>query len=170
MGSGKSTLGPIIANTIGYRYTDLDREIEEKEGKSITYIFTERGEKYFRKIENIILSELSLNSRQVISLGGGTLQDDDNMTIVSKYGILLYLKIDPELLIKRLKNKLDRPLLRSINGEKLSGDELRNRIYSLLHDRESNYHQADLIVEIKNEKIGLTVDRIVRALKPLISP
>jgi shikimate kinase len=169
MGSGKSTLGPIIANTIGYTYTDLDREIEEREGISITHIFEEKGEQYFRNVENDILIKLSRNKKQVISLGGGTLQDAGNVMIVKNHGVLLYLKIEPELLITRLKNKSDRPLLKDIDGEKLPVDELRHRISSLLHDREDNYQQAELIIEIKNEKIGITVDRIVKDLKPFLA-
>ncbi|MBA4313167.1 MAG: shikimate kinase [Chlorobiaceae bacterium] len=169
MGSGKSTLGPILANTIGYTYTDLDKEIEKREGKSITHIFEQKGEKYFRKFEKDILFELSNNMKQVISLGGGVLQDIDNLRIVKKHGILLYLKIEPELLMKRLKNKTDRPLLRNIDGGKLSNDEFSDRINSLLLERKSNYQQAELVVEIENEKVGITIDKIVKTLKPFLT-
>ena len=71
MGSGKSTIGKILAKSLKYSFIDVDKAIEQEEGTSINLIFKNKGEKYFRNIESIItLSELK-KSNSVISLGGG---------------------------------------------------------------------------------------------------
>jgi len=73
MGSGKSTIGPILANTLGWTFFDLDREIEKRENRKITMIFDEDGKDYFRQKETEILKEISKGENLIISLGGGTL-------------------------------------------------------------------------------------------------
>jgi len=72
MGSGKSTVGSILANTLGYGFVDIDQGIEQAEGKTVSEIFREKGEEYFRNLEQSLLLRVSALPHTVISLGGGT--------------------------------------------------------------------------------------------------
>jgi shikimate kinase len=168
MGSGKSTIGPILANTIGYDFVDLDQSIERADGRPISRIFAEQGEPYFRQLERELLEALAARPRIVVSLGGGTLVDLQSFRLISGSGILVYIKLDPDLLYKRLRNKNDRPLLLDEQGQRLSGEDLRQRIRRLTAAREHLYAQADVIIEADERRVGLTVDRVVRALGPFL--
>ena len=168
MGSGKSTIGPILANTIGYDFTDIDHSIEEREGKSIKDIFREAGEEHFRSLERRVLSEVIGKKHLVISLGGGTIADPTNFQSISSSGILVYLKTTPEQIYRRLHHKLDRPVLTDLRGEQLSTDELRARIQELFARREPFYARADIIIGTDEQRVGVTVDQIVRKLSPFL--
>lgn len=109
MASGKSTIGPILANTLGWNFFDLDRLIEQSSGKSIRSIFEENGEDYFRTLETEILVKVSTLEFYIISLGGGTIASDKNLNIIKSTGLLIYLESSPEETYKRLRFKRDRP-------------------------------------------------------------
>jgi shikimate kinase len=168
MGCGKSTIGPILANTIGYDFVDVDKKIEQVEGRSISQIFAEKGEKHFRDLERKILVEVSALPRTVISLGGGTMTIAENLELVLATGLVVYLKITPEQLFHRLRHRSDRPLLRSSDGNQLSDEELRSRIHHLYEAREPLYARADIILPTDGTKLGLTVDNIVKRISGLI--
>lgn len=165
MGSGKSTIAPILANSLGYDAMDIDHEIEQREGKSVSDIFREHGEKHFRQIESFVLQECVRRTRCVISLGGGTITSPENLRLVKSSGILVYLKAEPEEIFKRLHYKMDRPLLRSADGLQLPDDELRRKIQQLLLEREPYYAQADITIMTDDKRIGFTVDEIMRSLQ-----
>jgi shikimate kinase len=95
MGCGKSTIGPILANTLGYEYADVDRVVEERVGKSVRDIFREHGEKFFREVEQQVIKELSAQDHQVISLGGGSVVDPGTFAVIKSSGILVYLYSPP---------------------------------------------------------------------------
>ena len=135
MGSGKSTIAPILANTLGYNYLDIDLEIEKAAGKTVSEIFLESGEDYFRDIERKLLQEVSRQEGCVVSLGGGTIANEGNLKLVKSSGVLIYLKIEPDQILQRMKFKTDRPLLKSADGRQLSDDELRTRVTLLLDAR-----------------------------------
>ena len=164
MGSGKSTIAPILANVLGYDVVDLDNEIVKTTGKKIHNIFLEEGEERFRTIERDLLHRMSSRHRCVISLGGGTIANEENFAVVKSTGLLIYLKTENEEIFRRLRKKTDRPLLKNAEGGKLSDTELRERIRHILGNREPFYHQADLIIETMNQRVGITVDAIVRAV------
>jgi len=168
MGSGKSTIGPILANTLGYSYLDIDGEIERITGKRVTEIFLDEGEPYFRTVERSILEKYRASPRQVISLGGGTIANDENLAIIKSSGLLVYLKADLENIFHRLKYKTDRPLLHAPDGTTLGDDELRKRITEILAVREPYYRQANIVIQTADRRIGVTVDELVRILTPLI--
>jgi len=165
MGSGKSTIAPILANTLGYSFIDIDNEIQSVSGKKIPEFFTELGESRFRELERRLLDRASRSDECVVSLGGGTIANDANLALIKSSGILIYLKADVEQILHRLRNKTDRPLLISIDGEKLSAEELRQRVSALLAVRESYYNQADVTVRTDELTIGRTVDEIVRLIR-----
>lgn len=168
MGSGKSTIGPILANTIGYEFADIDRTVEQTVGKSVNQIFLESGEDHFRSLEREIVASLSARPRCVIALGGGTIMDPENHRVVTGSGIVVYLKSSPEQIFHRVHRREDRPVLRDGSGDRLDDDRLRERINALYRLREPVYAKADFTVLTGDRRVGLTVDEIVRVLSPLI--
>lgn len=165
MGAGKSTIGPILANTIGWDSCDLDLLIEKKVGKKVRKIFEEDGEEYFRKIESEMLLELSNKNNLVVSLGGGTMVNENNLAILKKTGTTIYLKASSDSFYKRLRYKRDRPSLGVNESEDFTKDKLVDRINHLMDKRVKFYEQADIIVDTDNSSVGRTVDKIVKLLK-----
>ncbi len=168
MGSGKSTVGPILANTIGYGFVDLDRVIEETEGVTVAEVFRLRGEEYFRTREREAIARLSREPGRVIALGGGALIDPVNFETVIATGILVYLRLPKDVLFRRLERREDRPLLRDAAGGCLPGEQLRERFEALYRVREPLYARADLILDADERHVGVTVDRLSRVLVPLL--
>ena len=164
MGSGKSTIGPILANAIGFDFVDTDRMVEGRMGKSVQAIFHELGEEHFREIERTVVLELVAKTKLVISLGGGTLADPVNFASIHEAGILIYLKAGPEQLYRRLHQKTDRPVLRSPDGGRLSDADLQGRIEELHRLRAPVYEKADFIIETDDVRVGITVDQIVKKI------
>ena len=133
MTSGKSTIGPILANVLGVDFYDLDKEIEREEKLSIVEIFEKHGEKYFRDSETRILAKLSKNNSIVVSLGGGTIIHKVNLDLMKSSGKVVYLKVSPDTLYKRLKNKIDRPLFRDLVLNEKTEEHFIERINVLLN-------------------------------------
>jgi shikimate kinase len=164
-GSGKSTIGPLLANSLGFEFIDLDREIELSAGKSINRIFTEDGEPFFRNLELKTLEGIVNRRDLVVSLGGGVLENDSCFSLIRQHGTLVYLKSSPEILTFRLQHKTDRPLLKSDDGEKLTREEIEQKIAALLAKREPRYQKADLVVPTDSKKIGSTVEELTRRIE-----
>ncbi len=169
MTSGKTTLGKILANVLGWDFVDLDKEIEAREKMTVHEIFENKGEKYFRELEQKILRETSERERIVISLGGGTLNSDETAKFLNERGVTVYLKVEPESLYMRLKNKIDRPLFRDlVLSENASKEDFIARIKTLLSEREKYYGQAQITVSSDSQRIGKTVDLLASKLRRLI--
>ena len=167
-GSGKSTIGPLLANSLGYEFIDLDQMIEKQAGKTITLIFAENGEEYFRKLEYHSLEGVVEQTNLVISLGGGVLQNDRSYELIKATGTLVYLKSPARTLAKRLYNKSDRPLLRGEKGRKLTREEIEEKISTILSKREPRYESADLTVQTDINRIGSTVEELTRKIERYI--
>ena len=170
MGSGKSTIGPILANTLGYDFADVDRVVETSEGVAVSEIFREKGEAYFRAKELQALVALSVRPHLVISLGGGTLVQPAAFQLIRSTGILVYLKMSHEEVVRRLHHRTDRPLLLDAEGEKLPEDQFRARIERLYLERSPFYEAADVVVATDETRVGMTVDRIVKLIRHDIAP
>lgn len=168
MTSGKSTLGRILANVLGWDFFDLDKEIENQEGMKITEIFEIKGEKYFREIESEKLKELSKNKRVLISLGGGTIANDQNVDFITQRGKLIYLKVEPEIIYTRIKKKTDRPLFKEFVLAENSKDAFINKISKMMAERDKYYSKADLIFHVDNSPIGTTVDKLAKIVNRII--
>ena len=85
--------------------------------------------------------------------------------MISKNGLVVYLALSPEEVIKRMHNKVDRPLLRNADGRLLKKDELEVKVKKLLQDRSFFYERADLIISTENRNIGLTIDEIINWMR-----
>lgn len=164
-GSGKSTIGPLLANSLGYDFLDLDKEIERIAGKTINMIFAEQGEAHFRELELEVLEKVAGRNELVVSLGGGVLQNDRCFSLIINSGTLVYLYSSPLILAKRLSHKTDRPLMKGDNGERLSREEIEKKIFALLEKREPRYKTAQIMVETDTKRIGSTVEELTRKIE-----
>jgi len=160
MGSGKSTIGARLARRLGFRHIDLDKEIESREKMSIPELFASRGEPYFRQLEQKILEETFEWERCVVSLGGGTIRDNDTVDRVRKAGLLIFLDAPLSVLLKRLKNDTKRPLLHS--GEKR---DLEGRIEALLKQRKPYYLQAHITIPTGQLSTESVTDTLIEKIE-----
>jgi shikimate kinase len=165
MGSGKSTVGPILANTLGWNFYDLDREIESFTGMKIRELFDKNGEAYLREIESQVLADISQNSNVIISLGGGTITIEKNLQLMKSIGKIIFLKVSPKETVQRLKYKRDRPVLLSGLSENFSDEELLSKISALYEARKHYYEQSDYVIDTDNLQVGKTVDIIYKLIK-----
>lgn len=165
MASGKSTIGPILANTLGWNFYDLDKLIEEAAGKSVRKIFEENGEDYFREFETELLKKNSELTNYIIALGGGTIANQINLEIIKSTGYLIYLESSAEETYKRLRFKRDRPALLFDGEDEPTKSEFLEKINSLLQKRITYYNQADLKINTDNCQVGRTVDKLFHIIK-----
>jgi shikimate kinase len=143
MGCGKSTHGKKIAGLLKMPFTDLDAYIQKKESKTVQFIFDNEGESEFRKLETKYLIEVIGDKKeQVISLGGGTVCYNDNLSLIKGKGVLIYIEMPSSALAERLeKSKQKRPLLKNVPSSELS-----SFIEKKLEERNKFYRQANIIV------------------------
>lgn len=165
MASGKSTIGPILANALGWNFFDLDKLVEEAAGKSVRNIFEEFGEDYFRKLETGTLKKTSKLENYIVALGGGTVANNLNIQIIKASGFLIYLESSPEETYKRLRYKRDRPALLFDGEEEPTRAEFIERINFLLKKRIDYYELADLKINTDNIPVGKTVDKLIHIIK-----
>ncbi len=153
MGSGKSTIGKLIAKKIDYTFIDIDKMIENEAKKTIGQIFEEDGESYFRSLEQKISIRMLNNKNCVISLGGGAITNNNIRKSVLLNSYSIYLKVDVDILKNRLKYSKNRPLIKNKN--------IKSELSILINEREKFYKDADLV--IYNEKsISDTVNQIIK--------
>lgn len=149
MGSGKSTIGKLLAKELGHSFLDLDEVLEDRMESSISDIFKCKGELFFRKKEHQLLKDfLSEDSSFVLSTGGGTPCYSGNMdSMLQLADAVIYLKVPIPGLVERLiKEKEQRPLIRNIND----GD-LPEFIGKHLFERNNYYLKADHIIDCDNK-------------------
>lgn len=161
MGSGKTTIGQLIAKQLNLQFIDLDHWIENRYHQSIHDLFEKHGEEWFRKIEHDNLSEISFFQDVVISTGGGAACYHHNMEWMNAHGMTIYLSVPVEVLAERLKKaKSKRPLLKN-----KSESEIKQFIEESLKIREPFYRQAKLNIQITDEDPNFTSKRIIKALE-----
>lgn len=159
MGSGKSTVGKKLAAQLNYTFIDLDSYIEQQERRSISELFNEHGENYFREVEYKCLQTLMKLEKLVVACGGGTPCFYDAMQQMNEHGITVYLQMNEAAIYNRLKQaRMQRPLIVGKTDE-----ALHQYIYEKLKEREPLYLQAKIVVpaididmsELKNKIIEL---------------
>ena len=144
MGVGKSSIGKILAKNLNYNFVDIDKLIEKKEGTTINLIFKNKGEKYFRKIENdISLIELK-KANSVISLGGGAFLNNTIRKTTKKFSISFWLDVSIDELIKRLKKSNKRPLLFKKN--------ISETVKKIYFERKKIYNEANYRIKCNSLK------------------
>jgi 3-dehydroquinate synthase len=168
MGSGKTTVGKILAKKLGFDFIDTDELIVKKAKKSIPRIFKEDGEKKFRKTETQIVKSIGAIRRlpinnTVVSLGGGAILEEENLEIILKSGRLVHLHISPEEVWKRLKNDKRRPLLTS-KKKKLSKRNLLRRINWLIEIRKRYYEYSEFSINTTGKSPEKIADEITEKI------
>ena len=142
MGVGKSTVGRKLANLLGRAFVDADEEIEEAAQRTISEIFEEHGEAYFRDGERRVIARLLDEHDGVIATGGGAFVNDETRALILERGLAVWIDCDIETLVERTGRRNTRPLLK--NGDPR---EILTRLY---RDREPFYSQAQIRIESKN--------------------
>ena len=156
MGAGKSSVGRRLAEKLDIPFVDADHEIEVAAGKSISEIFADHGEDYFREGERRVIMRLLENGKQVLATGGGAYMNSESRERIRDLGISVWLKADLDLLLKRVAKRNDRPLLREEDPAKVLKRliDLRYPVYAL----------ADVQVESRDVQHGQMVNDVIRAL------
>ncbi|MDF3026685.1 MAG: Shikimate kinase [Fluviicola sp.] len=164
MGSGKSTVGKLLAERLHLPFIDSDKEIEKTAGKTINEIFSGEGEEAFRRLEMTFLTQLSSSKPSVVAVGGGFPMLEGALELMHESGLVIYLNTSLLTLIKRLKEeKQDRPLLRD-----LSDSEFHPFVEDLLSKRVHFYKQAKLIMPNERNSPNELVEKLVKELNKLI--
>jgi shikimate kinase len=153
MGAGKSSVGECLARELGYRFVDLDHEIEQEAGRDVASIIRDDGEGAFRRLEAAALRRVSALSDAVIACGGGTLSLAENRDLVARTGFSIWLDAPLDVMLERCRGGTHRPLL----GE-------RARMEALLASRISAYRQADMGVDASAERPEALARRIAARL------
>ena len=140
MGTGKTSLGKLLAEKLGRAFVDIDQKIEQNTGLTIPQIFEQHGEKYFRELEKKVVAEISQRQGLVIATGGGTVKDEENLRLLKNSGVIICLTTEPEEIFRRTERRGERPML--------DGDEDRlQTIKNLLAQRQKFYAQADYTID-----------------------
>jgi len=155
MGSGKTSIGKLLAKKTGRLFIDIDNEIIKESDMTITEIFNKFGENYFRDLEHKILSKAKSTENHVISTGGGIILKLENIKIMKNSGTIIFLDIDVETQLSRVKNKKNRPLLDGDNmiGNLVNIKKERDYIYKNISDyiiSISEKNKSEIVGEIQN--------------------
>jgi len=155
-GCGKTTIGMLLAERMGWHFTDTDKIIENEAGMPITEIFLQKGETDFRLREKALLSNLVKTTRTVVALGGGTLVDEENRALVESSGAVVCLMCNPETILERMGDELNaRPLL--------VGSGPLERLKALLAKRAALYDSFPLALDTSTlapEDVARKVQRL----------
>lgn len=159
MGAGKTTVGHLLADKLGYRFFDTDVLIEQVAGKTINEIFASSGEESFRLLESQILSELSAYKKLTIATGGGIVMRQINWSYLH-HGLIIWLDAPVKVLLERLQDDSTRPLLKK--------DDPAEVLANLLEQRRSLYAQADLHIPVNAEDTPEEITERVISLIPTV--
>ena len=162
MGTGKTSLGKMLANKLGCAFVDLDQKIETDNAMSIPKIFELHGEEYFRRLERIAVEEVANRRGIVIATGGGTVKDPRNIELLKANGIMICLTTSVDELLNRNAIKGERPVLDSHHQSQ--GDR-RAAIEKLLNDRQKFYDQADYKIDTTDWSPLKLVDDIIKIVR-----
>jgi shikimate kinase len=152
MGTGKSSVGRLLAEKLGYVFKDIDEIIVRENGSTISEIFAKFGEAFFRSLEKDVLKRELMGDRMVVSTGGGAVIAEENRKLMRRQGLVINITATPDAILERLKNDNGRPLLADGNKTII--------ITKMLAQRESYYADADIQIDTT----GKNVDDVVREI------
>jgi shikimate kinase len=153
MGTGKSSVGQIVAGQLHFTFLDTDHVIESRAGKSISDIFAQQGEPVFRELESKIVGELVTRNKTVISTGGGLPANPDNLASLKTHSLVVCLWASPEKIWERVGSQTHRPLLNE-------PDPLA-KIRTLLAAREPFYRQADVLLNTEMRSLKDVAQQVI---------
>jgi len=153
MGTGKTTAGRILAARLGMTLVDMDEVIAERAGKTISAIFAESGEPYFRALERALVQELSRRTGLVVAAGGGVVLNPDNVADYARSGLVVCLTAEADAILRRVRGESHRPLLE--DGDKAA------RVLQLLESRRAKYEAIPSRVDTTALTPEQVADRIV---------
>jgi shikimate kinase len=159
MASGKTTVGKILSQKLGWQFIDIDEEIERSTQKKINEIFSSFGEDYFRKLEVEMLTKFKDLDKLVISVGGGLPVFFNNMEILKSTGFTVYLEVDEKIILERLKKEDEcskRPLASSMNAHYLK---------NLLNARKPIYVKSHKTIKCAQKKPDEIAEEIIEEYK-----
>ena len=156
MGSGKSSIGRRLAARLALPFVDADAEIEKAANMTIAEIFANQGEAYFRAGEARVIARLLEGGPQVLATGGGAFMNPETRAAIRAKGVSIWLKAPPDVLIKRIKRRSDRPLL--------ANDDPLETLNRLIEERYPVYAEADVTVESRDVPHETIVGEIVGSL------
>lgn len=156
MGTGKTTVGRELAKRKKWRFVDLDELIELREGKVIPDIFSKKGEPYFRILEKKVLKEVSREEKFVVACGGGVVINKENIKTMKESGVIICLKADPSVILKRTSRASNRPLL--------NVDNPKERIELLLKLRAPYYAMANRCINTSKLSIKEIAEKIAKII------
>ncbi len=160
MGAGKTTIGQLIAESLGYRFFDTDAVVEQATGQSISQIFATTGQAEFRQIETQVLAELSTYTRLVVATGGGIVTQQQNWSYL-RHGVIIWLNVPIEVLYSRLRKDTQRPLLQT-------SDPLA-KLQLLLQERRPLYSQADVAITVEpGESAEQVAKQVLQAIPTVL--
>ena len=155
--SGKSTIGTLLAEKLpNYTLLDTDAIIEKTQGMKIAEIFEKYSEDYFRKLEYDTIKLVCTGKNKIISIGGGAFENPDSRGTLLRFGKVIYLKSDLDVLYYRISSDTPRPLLQSENP--------KETLEKLLKKREENYTKAHFIIDTTNKDENEILDSILGSI------
>ena len=153
MGTGKSSVGQMLAANLHFSFLDTDHELERRAGKSISEIFAQDGEPAFREWEGLIVQDLTQRKKTIISTGGGLPANDVNLASLKTHALVVCLWASEEKIWERVRNQSHRPLLHDPDPVA--------KIHSLLAARKPFYQQADILVNTEMRSVREVAQQIV---------
>lgn len=156
MGAGKTAIGRRLANRLGLKFIDADNEIEKAAGKSISDIFADHGEPYFRQGEHRVIARLLKSGPQVLATGGGAYMNEDTRAAIAESGISVWLNADLGVLLDRVARRDHRPLLKT--------DDPETVMRRLMEERYPVYANADVTVMSRDAPHEVMVSEIIESL------
>ncbi len=161
MGTGKSSVGRLVADQLHFTFLDTDDVIIARAGKPITDIFAQEGEAVFRERESRLVEELTHRTRTVIATGGGLPVNPANLASLKTHALVICLWSSPEKIWERVRSQAHRPLLNE-------SDPLE-KVRSLLAVREPSYRQADVLVNTEMRSLREVAQQVIHQFRLALS-
>ena len=159
MGSGKSSVGRVLARRLEWPFVDLDAVIVDRAGKSINEIFAQKNEPAFRALESACLEQVLGKGRAVVATGGGVVIAEHNREMMARQGRVVNLVVSLDQVLKRLEGATDRPLF--------AGKDAAEAVATLMAEREQFYAAADIRIDTNGKSVEDVAAEILRFLKGL---